>query len=410
MTRADVQPLRNLHISEGTYANTTIVMTALLIGIILAMLPLSAWAQESFTTSLATDSVALPLTYRNNASPVVEVMLNGKGPFRFVFETGAGGGQARLDERVFNALNLPVVDSVVAHDGSGINARHYPVTSIAHLSLGSYTILEAKAMTRAYSQRGGQMDGAIGLPFFKGVLVQLNFAQNELIIWKGKLDKNDPQVIPFKMRDGIPIITAELNGKHIEVILDTGNMGGLTFRSAEIDAKLIHGEPRVVGQAKTVSNTFEIKEATLNVPIRFGNLQFDHPLINLNDLLPANMGVRFSRQLNITFDVTQQLLKLEKIAVPGVAEQAERSSLPASDFAGEYGNDRTITIGNDNGLYLTRRPNGQALKMLPKSTDQFGLEIVPEAVLVFERDAGGRIRSMKVSRDKGTTWEVFQKK
>src|SRR5687768_2132019 len=83
--------------------------------------------EENFKISFSQDRIILPLTYRRGANPVVEVMINNKGPYRFMFDTGCGG-MARLDTRLFNEWKLPVTDSILTSDGLGSDGRYYPVT------------------------------------------------------------------------------------------------------------------------------------------------------------------------------------------------------------------------------------------------------------------------------------------
>lgn len=50
---------------------------------------------SEFTTVFQKENISLPLTYRNGATPMVEVKVNGKGPYFFMIETGAGGGYGK---------------------------------------------------------------------------------------------------------------------------------------------------------------------------------------------------------------------------------------------------------------------------------------------------------------------------
>ena len=232
----------------------------------------------------------LPITYRNGANPVVEVMVNGKGPYKFMFDTG-GAGEARLDTRLFNELALKVTDSVRTGDGSRKNDRWLPITELESIRIGNFTIPHPRALVRNYNKPGAdQIDGVIGLGYFENVLVELSFEKNQLIISNGKLNKETPGVIPFNFEKGVPVITAELNEKKLNLTFDTGNMGGLTFHSADITTDLINGEPKVVGRAQTLSNTFDIKETQLKLPLKIGSLVFENQAIALNDVIPhANM-------------------------------------------------------------------------------------------------------------------------
>jgi hypothetical protein len=362
-----------------------------------------------FKVSFAKDKIILPITYRNGANPIIEVMVNGKGPYRFMFDTG-GAGMARLDIRLFNEWGLKATDSIRAGDGSGQNDRWLPVVNLESIALQDYLITTPAALVRNYNTRAGSdlIDGVIGLGFFEQSLVEFDFEQSQLIIRKGKLTAGDKNIVPIQVNDGVPLIPVLLGGKTIEANFDTGNTGGLTFHSSDIPNTLIEGEARVVGRAKTLSNTFEIKEAQLNVPVRIGDLVFDKPVIQINDLLPtANIGIRFAKQMKITVDITNKLMRIEKAAPK--REPAAVAVGKYGDYVGAYEGGRTISVDKEGSLYIQRLA-GTKLKMTEKSQDAFGLEIVPQAEFRFVRDAGGRITAIKVSNDGGAHWETAEKK
>jgi len=381
-----------------------------LLAVIILISYVSAHAQPvalpDITTVFKQDKVILPLTYRSGANPMIEVRVNGKGPYKFMVETGGGGLGARLDIRVFNELKPVVIDSVMAGDGSGVGGRVFPIVKLDKLDLGGYEISNASAMVRNYNEKQGvdQMDGAISLSYFKDALVELNFEKNQLIITKGKLKPTDKNTIPFNFDRGIPVISLSVGSKKIEANFDTGNMGGLTFHSDDVTKEMIAGEARVVGRATTVSGTFEVKEAQLNIPVTLAGLVFENPTVNMNDRLrAANVGIRFAKQMNITFDVASRLMKLEKASVSSPVS----GNKELNEFAGKYEGDRTVTVGTDGSLYI-QRGGGKILKMMKKSADEFKLDEVPDAVISFVR-TNGRIAALRASRDNGATWEESKK-
>lgn len=364
-----------------------------------------AFGQDnSFSIDFTENQTIIPISYRSGANPVIEVKINGKGPYKFMFDTGSPT-LAKLDEKVFTELNLPVTDSIMAGDGSGINRKAFPVTGLRQIAIGPYKINNVAAMVRDYNQRKNidPIDGVIGLGFFKDVLVELNFEKNQLIISKGKLDKNDKNVFPTAMKNDVPTIDLKLGTKSTNAVFDTGNMGWLSLHSSVISNEMIMGTPKVIGRAKTVSNEFEIREAQLKESIFIGNIEFGNPTIIINDVLPqTNAGIRFLKQMNITFDQKNGLVRLIKFE-PQVAASKLGT---VNEYAGKYG-DRTITANNDGTLSI-QRPGGMPMKMTAKAKDEFSLEMVPNALIVFERDSNKKIIAVKVSKGDGN-WETSSK-
>lgn len=354
---------------------------------------------NEFEVEFIGDKTEIPIQYRSGANPVIEVKVNGAGPFKFMFDTGSPE-LLKLDERVFNMLHTPVIDSVLAGDGSGRNNRSYPVTMVNTAELGNFKILNSRAMVRNYNSRPGidSIDGVVGPVFFSGYLVELNFERNLLIITKGALSEGDSQVYPMRLKNGVPGMNVKLGSKEIDAHFDTGNMGSFTLPESKVEQSDMVGQPRVVGQARTVSNTFEIKEIQVNPTLLVGNIAFEKPVLILNDMMPqANMGVRMLRQMNLTFDLKNKLVKLVKF------EPKESGSNALSEYAGSYAGDRLITVDANAQLYI-QRPGGMRLKMVLIKPDTYTVEKAPGAEMKFERDSSGKIVAVNVTRGDGK-WE-----
>jgi hypothetical protein len=329
-----------------------------------------------------------------------------------MFDTGSPG-IAKLDSRLFNELKLVVTDSIMAGDGSGTGTRVLPITTIDRIDIGSYIILHTDAMVRNYNTKPGldSIDGVIGMDFFENMTLELNFEKNKFIIRKGQLSAGETGVVASPYIHGVPGIKLSVGNKTFNSIFDTGNMGGLTFLGSEIPREIMAGEPKVTGHAQTVSNTFEIKEVALNTVVSIGSIVFENPVVALNDMLrQSNIGIRFAKQMNITFDRTNELVKLVKYtprtAVLNAGVRSEvRSAL--SEYTGQYG-DRSVTAGTDGSLYI-QRPNGMLLKMVQANKDEFSLEQVKEAAFVFIRNTAGIVSGIRISRDGGANWESVTK-
>src|SRR5881392_143760 len=67
--------------------------------------------------------------------PVVEVKLNGQGPFAFMIDTGAGM-QADIDTSVAQRLNLQPSGRAINSDPSGENDREVATVTIDSIMIG----------------------------------------------------------------------------------------------------------------------------------------------------------------------------------------------------------------------------------------------------------------------------------
>ena len=81
-------------------------------------------------------------------------------------------------------------------------------------------------------------------------------------------------------------------------------------------------EPKVIGHARTVSNTFEIKGADLKGEITIGGLRFANPSVSIQPILPdVNVGSRVLRDFRLTFD--QKSHRMRMVRGTAVAEGAK---------------------------------------------------------------------------------------
>src|SRR6185369_3257041 len=80
-------------------------------------------------------TVAIAPMQMRGMMPVVEVKLNGQGPFAFMIDTGAGM-QADIDVSVAQRLNLRANGRVLNGDPSGMNDREVSTSSIDSITFG----------------------------------------------------------------------------------------------------------------------------------------------------------------------------------------------------------------------------------------------------------------------------------
>ncbi len=373
--------------------------------LLVSVLIVRAMAQDAmpFTIRYAGTDIVLPFSYRNNANPVIPVMVNGKGPYRFMFDTGSPG-LIKLDEALAKELALSVVDSVRADDGSGRGVQVFPVVQLDSVKLGHYAILYPQAMVRSYNRRPGEelIDGVMGVAFFPDVTLSLLFSTNQLRISQLSLEGQEHSQ-PIELNRGVPRIKIKIGNRELNAVFDTGNSGLLTLHSSQVTKEMMLNDPVIIGRARTVNNEFEIKQVQLKEDVTLGETIIKQPTIVINDLLPqANMGIGFLRQFDIVFDLKHQLVKLVRNEAAASSQSGSPATTTPNEYAGQYG-DRSIRPDANGSLYI-QRPGGMPLKLLPKSKDEFGLENIAGASLKFERDNTGKIIALLVSRD-GNHWE-----
>ena len=230
----------------------------------LAIATILSWATWQAPQLHSADSaLKLPIEFPmhfDGAMPTVEVMVNGKGPFVFGFDTGAQAGP-RLDASLVEKLALKATGEVQATDSSGRNPQASATVKLDSLSIGSLRFADVTAASRNYknSPRPLQVDGILGLNLFADYLVTLDFPAKKLRIEKGELPKSDgAEILDYKNAAGITQVELSVGDQKIRAHLDTGNaIGAFVFPTSFVEKLSMAGEPRVVGRARSASGEME---------------------------------------------------------------------------------------------------------------------------------------------------------
>ncbi len=340
-----------------------------------------------------------------NGLPYLEASINGKGPYLFGFDSGFGG-QLELDADLAETLHLNTNGQTVVGDGSGNNEVTLQTTFVPHFKIGNYASSGCTAILRQQARKNvpgmEAVKGIIGMGMFPDQLLTLDYPQQLFSISEGSLPKADNQsVFDYEaVGGGIPKIKIQAGNQELEAVIDTRSMSG-SFKIPEQTATKLTflTSPKLIGKGRTISNTIEINEVQIQETIKVGQFLFEKPLITYPSLNEnAIIGSVFLQSFSVTIDTKSHRLQLKK----GPEPQKNKELLI---YEGWFG-DRHFTI-EGNHLYV-QRPGGQKLKMLQTAADTFTLELVPEAILQFERDAANTIQSVKVSKGDGR-WETANK-
>ena len=370
---------------------------------------LPALAQDQLPAASRVANV--PMMFRGSM-PVIEVMVNGQGPFLFAIDTGAQG-MARVDSALVEKLKLQAVGKVQASDGSGQNIRTLDVVLLSSIAFGGVQFKDVRAGTRNYntSPNTPGIDGILGFNLFSDYLFTLDYPAKRVRLDRGELPRpNGAEILSFESPNGTPVVELTVGRAKVNAHIDSGNtIGGFILPASLVDKLSFMASPRTVGRARTVSSDIEIKEGHLKDNIRLGRFEFLEPTVVFPALSnDANIGSKVLREFTMTFDQKNKRLGLQRHELPKEAEQPQQQTAARSDlsvlkdYPGRYG-ERTISL-EDGSLYLQRR-GGPKLKLLSVSKDVFTLAEVPEARMKFVRDEKGKIIELQVLNREGE-WET----
>src|SRR5438270_7473927 len=174
------------------------VLSVIILFIFACTIPMAAQS-----TPIAT----VPMTFPG-PMPIVEVMINGKGPFHFTIATGAQM-QASVEASIISQLNLKPNGQVRGGDPSGRNPIVFDTVLVDSLSLGGLEFRDVTAISRPPRTAPvlPGVDGILGFGLFTDYLLTLDYPGKQLRLARGALPAtNGADILPFENPHVIPIV------------------------------------------------------------------------------------------------------------------------------------------------------------------------------------------------------------
>ena len=241
----------------------------------------------------------------------VAAFVNGKGPYRFVFDTGASG-MGRADRRLVSELSLPKVGE--EQNSDGINVAPIDVVSADSLRLGSFQKRRLKLLSRDYNlhRKAGEAPvmGIIGRDFYKDRLLTIDYPKRTISFSDGKLKRNDRGVVAYKPSFRIPVCFSIgcYDGK-----VDSGSNESIIIPKALV-ARISASPPVHVGSGTSANTVFEMYEMQLLDPVSVSGVTARKQKVLYSD--PSddtiNIGSDFLKDYVLTIDQRHRLLKISR--------------------------------------------------------------------------------------------------
>jgi len=254
--------------------------------------------------------VDIPMAIENHL-PVIEAKVNGKGPFRFVVDTGFGQSM-EVSAELAQTLALPVVGEAIAADPSGRNSRNVRVLHAESIDIGAAHFGSVDVAQRRPGM--DRADGVIGLPLFTTLLVTLDYPNNRLRINGGKLPAADGAgVLDYTAEHGVPTIEIDVAGQKVKTDIDSGSPAEVSLPLRLTKSLPLGKEPEVAGHGRTPGNEFDIYSAPLTGEVHIGQMVLVNPRLDFVEIFPVgNLGYRFLKNLTVTFDPANHRVRFEK--------------------------------------------------------------------------------------------------
>jgi Aspartyl protease/PDZ domain len=292
--------------------------------------PASAYAPPSWSRSnlsLPGGSTTIPFQLLNN-HVYASVFINGKGPFRFIFDTG---GHNILTPATAAALGLkPQGDS--QSGGAGEKTVSTGYVKVDKIQVGAMSMTETPAFVLDFSSaktEGFEEEGMIGFEVFRRFVTTFDYGANTLTLTDPA--KFSPaqagRPVPFKFYDHNVQVVGTVDGIPGRFNIDTGSRSEVTLTKPFVDKhKWRENHPRgalaidgwgVGGPSR--SYVVRGSELTLG-DVRQENVINSLALQDKGAFSDANyegnIGSGFMKRFVVTFDYGHQIMYLKPRATP----------------------------------------------------------------------------------------------
>jgi Aspartyl protease len=246
-----------------------------------------------------------------HGKPYVMVTINGKGPFRFIVDTGTGG-DAIITSELATQLDLPQAGEARLNDPTGQGGQNAPIRRISTLRVAGIDFYAIKAVEHTLPIGDGACQGMLGFTLFRDFLLTLDYVNGRMILTQGELTPDgEKSVLPFRMPDGVPIARLKIGGRDVEAQIDSGG-AGLSLPEGLIPQLRLAAEPAVFANGVSLSTRFQIKVAKLAGDVQLGDITLDRPWVEINPAFPlANFGSCPLQHFIVTFDQENRLVRLD---------------------------------------------------------------------------------------------------
>lgn len=253
--------------------------------------------------------IAIPMDH-SSQRPVIKVMINNKGPYRFIFDTGSSGSD--IDSKLAKELGLEVIGKDTLYTPGSDDMLMSEKVRVSKASFVGTDIAVEAVMNTIPIRQMLPVDGIISPEFFSNYLVTLDYPNSNLLLAKGELAISDKDVISFNQNDMVINLDVYVNGQKLEAHLDSGNPSGFSIPFSQKDKLSFKNEPILAGTIRTPVTSFKRWSATLNGTIKVGNIIYKDPVVNLVEGFEyVNLGYQVFKDLKITIDKKNNLIKFE---------------------------------------------------------------------------------------------------
>ncbi|HLO21577.1 MAG TPA: aspartyl protease family protein [Sphingomicrobium sp.] len=254
------------------------------------------------TVQLGRAAVTIPMRGTDRQGyykcPYFQVYVNKKGPFTFVFDTGAS--YTVVSSRVVAAANTPV-----AFDRNGDR----DVVEISDLSVGG---VQLKDLWAIHDDAFG-VDGVLGFRAFGKANLLFDLKARQLLVSHAAIRLPRSFELAFDAPHNIPRVPVRIGSRLVPILIDTGDDAyGLELRPDDLGDAATEHPPAAAGSVLNGAKVQSTQVTILRDPIGLGPTRADHAVIGVNaDLPESDFGYDVLRQFRFVIDPPAQVVRFQ---------------------------------------------------------------------------------------------------
>jgi predicted aspartyl protease len=176
---------------------------------------------------------AIPTRIDRIGRIIAPVMVNGRGPYRFLVDTGASN--STIAPALAHELALPVTGTVLLHGVTG--SAEVATVHVERLQSGAF-VLEDQSLPLIGTSINAGADGVLGIAGLKDERVSVDFKLDRILIERSRTRSTMPTsltVAATRLPGGIMVVDAWIDRVKVKAIIDTGaerTLGNLALQRA----------------------------------------------------------------------------------------------------------------------------------------------------------------------------------
>ena len=296
---------------------------------------------SDFKIASGKTSTTLPFDLIDNRI-VINVRLDGKGPFRFIFDSGAG---AVVAPEVARALGLKIENLQMGGGGVGEQLVERGETTISQVEVGEIQLPAQEFGVLSFADTkyvfgANRIDGIIGFPLFKRLVVRVDYERKQLTFTEPSqfVYKGQGTIVPIDFDRHLPLVKGELDGVPGIFVIDTGARSSLILYGPFVEQNNLRAKYKASFEGITgwgiggpvrsqLARVRTLKLGAVEVQNLVARLSLQKSGALTSASRAALVGPDVLRQFTTIFDYSRKQLIFEKNGQYGKPDSYDRSGM-----------------------------------------------------------------------------------